>query len=92
MLLSAERLEEAICYNIIRTAISVAENIYHGLRISNNNNSIQFRLFMCKLNSLEANFKASTSREEKNTYIQTKYKKGNNNNNNNSIDTSKSEK
>jgi hypothetical protein len=36
-------------------------------------NSIQFNLFTCKLNSPEANYKASTSAEVK-TQIQTKYK------------------
>jgi hypothetical protein len=40
---------------------------------NDNNNSIQFNLFTCKLNSPEANYKASTRTEEKNTYIQTKY-------------------
>jgi hypothetical protein len=34
------------------------------------NNSIQFNLFTCKLNSPEANYKAIMSREEKNTYKQ----------------------
>jgi hypothetical protein len=36
-------------------------------------NSIQFNLFTRKFNSPEANYKASTSREEK-RHIQTKYK------------------
>jgi uncharacterized BrkB/YihY/UPF0761 family membrane protein len=36
-------------------------------------NSIQFT-FTCKLNTPDANYKASTSREEKNTHIQTKNK------------------
>jgi hypothetical protein len=40
---------------------------------NNNNysNSIQFNLFTCKLNSLEINYKARMSREEK-THIKTK--------------------
>jgi hypothetical protein len=39
------------------------------------NNSIQFNLFTCKLNSSEANYKASTSRNEKtHTYKQYKNK------------------
>jgi hypothetical protein len=37
----------------------------------NNKNLIQFKVFTCKLNSPEANYKASTSREEKtHTYKQ----------------------
>jgi hypothetical protein len=42
-------------------------------RKNNDDNSIQFNLFACKVNSPEANYKASTSREEK-THIQTKHK------------------
>jgi hypothetical protein len=56
---------------------------------------IQFNsyLFMCKLNSSEANYKVSTGKEEEKIHIQRKYKKqgnynnNNNNNNNNNIIT-----
>jgi hypothetical protein len=41
---------------------------------------------MCKLNSSEANYKVSTSKEEEKIHIQRKYKKqGNYNSNNNKI-------
>jgi hypothetical protein len=46
--------------------------------INNTNNSIlQFSsyLFMCKLNSTEANYKVSTGTEEEKIHIQRKYKK-----------------
>jgi hypothetical protein len=59
---------------------------------NNDDNLIQFNLFTCKLNSPEANYKASTSREKKRTYTNKIQKEGNNNNNNNSINTNKSEK
>jgi hypothetical protein len=51
---------------------------------------LKFNLLTCKLNRPEANYRVSTSREEKTHTYKQNTKQGNNNNN--SINTNKSEK